>query len=50
MILTCLTSNGSILKLDEIVEAASKVKLIGNEQFKAKKYEIAAKKYKKALR
>ncbi|KXJ22428.1 peptidyl-prolyl cis-trans isomerase D [Exaiptasia diaphana] len=37
-------------KVDDVVSVADKIKLIGNEQFKAKKYEMAGKKYRKALR
>lgn len=37
-------------KFSEVADAAEKIKKIGNEQFKLKKYEIALKKYQKALR
>ncbi|EDO41747.1 predicted protein [Nematostella vectensis] len=37
-------------KVELVVEVAEKLKVIGNEQFKQQKYEVAKKKYKKALR
>ena len=40
----------SIFQIENVVDVAEKIKGIGNAQFKAQNYEIAKKKYKKALR
>ena len=39
-----------MLQIDEMLDAAEKLKGIGNEQFKAQNYKVAEKKYTKTLR
>ena len=39
-----------MLQIDEMLDAAEKLKGIGNEQFKVQNYKVAEKKYTKTLR
>ena len=39
-----------LFQIDEILDAAEKLKGIGNEQFKTQNYKVAEKKYTKTLR
>ena len=39
-----------LFQIDEILDAAEKLKGIGNEQFKSQNYKVAEKKYTKTLR
>ena len=39
-----------LFQVDEILDAAEKIKAIGNEQFKKQNYAVAEKKYSKTLR
>ncbi|XP_078369415.1 peptidyl-prolyl cis-trans isomerase D-like [Oculina patagonica] len=43
-------NDSGISKIDEILDAAEKIKSIGNEQFKKQNYTVAEKKYSKTLR